>query len=79
MQIVLLFSAADKIPQVLAVPLREDKRVAHEQVRLASLKTLRPNGDPIIIQLSDILVQVPVVPNFSSPNDDAWILNHFAM
>jgi len=79
MQIVLLFSAADKIPQVLAVSQREDKRVAHEQVRLASLKPLRPNGDPIIIQLSDILVQVPMVPNFSSPNDDAFLLNHFAM
>ena len=78
-QIISLFSAVDKNPRALVVQLKDDKRVALQQIRLASLRTLRPNGDPIVQQLSEVLVQVPVVPNFSSQNDDAFLLNHFAM
>ena len=78
-QIVLFFSMTDKKPMALALPLKNDTRVTNAQVQLASLKALRPSGLPLLLQLAEVIVEIPIVPSFSSSHEDAFLLNHFAV
>ena len=63
----------------LASLLQKDTRKRHAQVTVAKLQPLRPTTKLVLLQLAQIMVQVPIVPDFSSQLADAFVINHFAV
>jgi len=77
-QVLLLFSSVDT-EYILVSVLTKETRASNPQVKAAGLSAWRPAGKVIVVALNAIISQVPMVPDFSSPHQDSFLLNKYAL